>query len=302
MLARHKEASARIDWSYRDFLPLEAYHAVPRVHRPLSDVAYTAVETALLTEANLPWYTAVLYDGLQNSLEPLQEFVRVWTSEEDQHSTLLETYLLLTDNGDHAERARRRRAVLASGWSHDLASPFEAMVYTAVQELATQAFYSHTARVCEVEDPALARALRRIAKDETRHYAFYRDVVKAHLEVEPDYVLPLTKVMTHFQMPGYVIADFPERGAYLASAGVFGPEQFYQDVIEVVCSFWEIDRLLPQLPEAQRALRRLRTYRAALRRLADRTGPVGRRPSPASSGVHERAGVAAPGRWRAKRD
>ncbi len=82
LLARHNEASARIDWSYREFLPLEALHA-PSDAPPLSDVAYLAVETALLTEANLPWYTAVLHEGLRDSLAPLQEFVRVWTSSED---------------------------------------------------------------------------------------------------------------------------------------------------------------------------------------------------------------------------
>ncbi len=88
LLARHNEASARIDWSYREFLPLEALHA-PSNTPPLSTVAYTAVETALLTEVNLPWYTAVLHEGLRDSLAPLQEFIGVWTSEEDQHSTLL---------------------------------------------------------------------------------------------------------------------------------------------------------------------------------------------------------------------
>jgi acyl-[acyl-carrier-protein] desaturase len=269
LLARHKEASARTDWSYREFLPLEAFHA-PAQREPLSALAYAAVETALLTEANLPWYTAVLYEGLKNSSAPLEEFVRVWTAEEDQHSTLLETYLLLTDNGDHAQRGRARKAVLAGGWSHDLQNPFEAMVYTTIQELATQAFYTHTATACEREDPLLAEALRRIAKDETRHYAFYRDVVKAYLEREPDYVLPLVQVMMRFQMPGHVMADFQERSAYLATNGVFGPEQFYNDVIDVVCAFWELDQLAPRSPESQRALRLLRTYRGALRRLARR--------------------------------
>ena len=267
LLARHNEASSRIDWSYREFLPLEALHA-PSDTPPLSDLAYTAVETALLTEVNLPWYTAVLYEGFRTSLAPLQEFIRVWTSEEDQHSTLLETYLLITDNGDHAERGRLRKAVLAGGWTHQLETPFEAMVYTTVQELATQAFYVCTARVCERDDPTLARALRRIAKDETRHYAFYRDVVKAHLEVDPEYVLPLAKVVTQFRMPGHVIPDFKQRSALLASEHVFGPEQFYKDVVEVVCSFWDIDNLAPAQPEAQVALAQLNRYRAVLRRLA----------------------------------
>ena len=35
----------------------------------------------------------------------MKEFVYDWTAEEDQHSMLLETYLLLGDNGDHRERA-----------------------------------------------------------------------------------------------------------------------------------------------------------------------------------------------------
>ena len=283
LLARHKEASNRIDWSYRDFLPLEAFHAGTR-HRPLSAVAYTAVETALLTEANLPWYTAVLYEGLHESLEPLQEFVRIWTSEEDQHSTLLETYLLVTDNGDHAERGRRRKAVLAGGWSHQLGGPFEAMVYTTVQEMATQVFYLHAATACESQDPQLAGALRRIAKDETRHYAFYRDVVKAHLDANPDYVVPLAKVIVQFQMPGSVMSDFEERSMFLAAEGVFGPEQYYNEVVEVVCAFWDVDKLAPRIAEGRRALARLRAYRAALARLSRRSA---REPELSTAGVRK---------------
>lgn len=282
LLARHNEASARIDWSYREFLPLEALHA-PSDTPPLSDLAYTAVETALLTEANLPWYTAVLYEGLHDSLPPLQEFVRVWTSEEDQHSTLLETYLLLTDNGDHAERGRRRKAVLASGWSHQLEGAFEAMVYTTIQELATQVFYICTALVCDPDDPTLARALRRIAKDETRHYAFYRDVVKAHLDADATYVIPLVNVLIQFQMPGSVMSDFDQRTRMLASEGVFGPEQYHNEVVDVVCSFWNVDDLASALPEARMALTRLNRYRAMLRRLAKHRS--------ASPAVGSRSGV-----------
>ena len=269
LLARHNEASARIDWSYRDFLPLEALHA-PSNTPPLSELAYLAVETALLTEVNLPWYTAVLYEGLQDSLAPLQEFVRVWTSEEDQHSTLLETYLLLTDNGDPAERGRRRKAVIAGGFSHQLEGAFEAMVYTTIQELATQAFYVCTANTVEAQDATLSRALRRIAKDETRHYAFYRDVVKAHLDVYPAYITPLVDVLISFQMPGRVMSDFDQRSMRLAAEGVFGPEQYYNDVVEVVCSFWNVDELAAGLPESRVALARLNKYRRVLRRMASR--------------------------------
>src|SRR4030095_9962158 len=101
LLARHKEAAGRSEWSYHEFLPLEE-------RSPLSPTAYLAVETALLTEVNLPWYTTGLTGGLESCPGPIREFVSVWTSEEDQHATLLESYLLLTESGDHAARARAR--------------------------------------------------------------------------------------------------------------------------------------------------------------------------------------------------
>src|SRR3989442_4820472 len=201
LLARHKEAAGKTAWTYPQFLPLEAFRANAIEQPTLSATAYLAVETALLTEVNLPWYTAGLSRGLESCPGPIQEFVRVWTSEEDQHATLLESYLLLTGGGDHAARARSRKAMIAGGWSHTLAGPFEGMVYTAMQEAATRTFYLCAARACGEESPTLASALRRIAKDETLHMAFYRDVVKAHLDLDSNYLRPLAAVMLRFEMP-----------------------------------------------------------------------------------------------------
>ena len=268
LLTRHKDAAARADWSCHEFLPLEAFRAHPRRHRPLSHAAYAAVEMALLTEVNLPWYTAGLSHGLQACPAPIREFVRLWTSEEDQHATLLETYLLLSDNGDPAGRARARKAVIAAGWTHQLGGPFEGMVYTAIQEAATRTFYLRTARACEQEDPGLAEALRRIAKDETLHMAFYRDVVKAHLDLDPGYVQPLAAVMLRFQMPwsAAFAGDFAERQAYVAAYGGFTLADYYHDVVQFLWSYWEIDRVAPRQGDARRALVELRKYRAILRK------------------------------------
>ena len=119
LLSRHREAVAKTEWSYQQFLP-------PEIERQsLSPTAYMAVETALLTEVNLPWYTAGVAHGLASCPDPIQEFVRVWTSEEDQHATLLESYLLLTRSGDPGARVRSRKAMIAGGWSHALAGPFQ---------------------------------------------------------------------------------------------------------------------------------------------------------------------------------
>src|SRR5438034_435953 len=170
LLVRHKEAAAKTGWAYREFVPRGSAND----RSPLSPTAYLAVETALLTEVNLPWYTAGLARGLESCPGPIQELLRVWTSEEDQHATLLESYLLFTGSGDLSARGRSRKAMIAAGWTHSLGGPFEGMVYTAMQEAATRTFYLCVARACGEQHPPLAAALRRIAKDETLHMAFYR--------------------------------------------------------------------------------------------------------------------------------
>src|SRR5881628_1458325 len=271
LLSRHKEAVAKTEWSYQQFLP-------PEIEKhSLSPTAYMAVETALLTEVNLPWYTAGLAHGLARCPGPIQEFVRVWTSEEDQHATLLESYLLLTRSGDPGARARSRKAMIAGGWSHALAGPFQGMVSTAMHEAATRPFYLCVARACGAEDPLLGAALRRIAKDETLHMAFYRDVVKAHLDLDPGYLRPLAAVMLRFEMPwsGAVLRDFEERRALLAARGVFRLSDYLDEVVQPLWSYWELDgRTLPQ-EETRRALVQLRRYRAALRKFArSEAGPA----------------------------
>ena len=266
LLARHREAATKTEWSYHEYLPLEAF----RAEAPLSPTAYLAVETALLTEVNLPWYTAGLSHGLESCPGPIQEFVRVWTSEEDQHATLLESYLLLTGNGDHRARARSRKAMIAAGWQHALAGPFEGMVYTAIQEAATRTFYLCAARVCDAEHPSLSAALRRIAKDETLHMAFYRDVVKAHLDLDPNYLQPLAAVMLRFEMPwsASVLRDFEERRAKLTRRGVFSLSRYLDDIVQPLWSYWELDARGPLREETRKAHVQLRRYRAALRRFA----------------------------------
>ena len=274
LLDRHKETAARIDWSYHQFLPLDAFRANVLTGSPLSTPAYIAVEMALLTEVNLPWYTAGLSHGLESCPAPIQEFVYLWTSEEDQHATLLESYLLLTDNGDHGARARSRKAIIAGGWHHALAGPFEGMVYTAIQEAATRTFYLCVARACDDEHPMLGAALRRIAKDETLHMAFYRDVVKLHLDLDPDYLVPLAGVMARFEMPWAPSAfkDFEERRACLATSGVFRLSDYLREVVQPLWSYWGLDDLTPRGASTREAHAQLRRYRAALRKFARADG------------------------------
>jgi acyl-[acyl-carrier-protein] desaturase len=267
---QHRERAAKIDWAYWEYLPLDELRADPESIPKLSPLVYTAVETALLTEVNLPWFTTHLHAAFKGSIAVMLDFLHTWTAEEDAHALLLETYLLLGGNGDARMRAAMRKNVLRQGWASNIETHFGAIAYTAIQELATQTFYLRVAEIAEAEDPRLARALRRLAKDETLHMAFYRDAVKMHLEVEPNYVYPLAEVILKFEMPGSGMPNYVERAEMLAAKANYGPAEYYTQVLDSLWRYWEVDKLAPSLAEAREAQQKVVKYHAKLGRIAAR--------------------------------
>lgn len=288
---RHREAAAKVDWSYATLLPWQEgrnFEDEPWTvgQRRLSQPLYVAVETALLTEVNLPWFTAGLEDLFRGSLTVLHDFVRSWTAEEDQHSDILQTYLLLTRNGDPHAMHTLRHDVLEAGFAMDYQSPIEVMVYTTIQELATRAFYTSLAQAAEGEDPVLARILRRLSKDESLHYGFYRDVVAAHLQADPNYVWPIADVLRDFSMPGRTMPNFAGRMRTIADHGAYGIPQYYRQVVDALVRQWGIEELQPTLAQAIDARQRVLRHRQQLGRLAERIegrGVPARQAVPAAS-------------------
>jgi acyl-[acyl-carrier-protein] desaturase len=271
----HKKRSEKIDWGYHDFLPWDKGVDFRRVPWDESQVTLpapiiTAVETALLTEVNLPWFTSHLDQTFKGSLTVIKDFVHTWTSEEDQHSNLLETYLLLTRNVDPKRLHQLHKQTVENGWNPDYHTPFETMVYTSLQELATMVFYNNVAKTAGPHDKDLASLLHRLAKDETLHYAFYRDVIKFHLQLEPNYCYHLGHVIKNFQMPGTVMPDFEDRMSIIAKEANYGPLEYFDQVLDVIVNYWELETLRPVAPEAEKARLDILNYHARLKRVRDR--------------------------------
>jgi acyl-[acyl-carrier-protein] desaturase len=274
---QHKERSAKIDWSYHEFLPLnreDLFHdeitGKPRDRSQLSPELYLAVETALLTEVNLPWFTTELYTTFKGSLQVLVDFVHTWTAEEDQHGELLDFYLLLTNNGNALERRKLRKTVIEGGFHTGLTTPLETMVYTSIQERATMVFYLNVAKAVEREDPGLATILRRLAKDETLHYAFYRDATLAHLEVQPNLVELVTDVLMNFEMPGRGMPDYDQRMAVISKHASYGPTEFYTQVVDELMNYWDIKSLKPDYLPARDKQAQIVRYHERLGKIAAR--------------------------------
>ena len=273
LLESHMERTKRIDWSYHNLIPWERgrnFQSDPfhPSQAAISPELAVAVETALLTEVNLPWFTLGLTETFRGSLEVLHDFIRTWTSEEDQHSDIFQNYLLVTRNLDPDRLHTLRRTVVRNAWTPEWGTPFEGMAYTTIQELATQAFYVNVARKADDEDPQLALILRTVAKDETLHYTFYREAVKAHLEINPNYIWPLSKVIMNFSMPGRLMPNFDERQKIIAEGANYGIAEFYRQVVDVVMRLWDVKNLKPSFPQAQAALDKLNAYVDRLARLA----------------------------------
>jgi acyl-[acyl-carrier-protein] desaturase len=275
LYAQHRERAAKIDWSYHSYIPWElgkSFTDVPwsKDQRTLPDPIYTAVETSLLTEVNLPFFFHHLATTFKGSLKVLQDFVKTWVSEEDQHSSVLETYLIITRNADPDELHRLRKTVVETGFEPDFDTAMETMVYTTIQELATMVFYNNVAKVCSEWDRKLASMLRRIAKDESLHFAFYRDAVKGYISVDHNFVYYIHKAMTAFAMPGIDMPNFKERMDVIAKEGGYGPVSYFNQVFEHLIHFWGIDQLQPSRPEAERAKIDLLEYYEKLKRVTAR--------------------------------
>jgi acyl-[acyl-carrier-protein] desaturase len=271
----HKKRAANIDWSYHEFVPWEmgrSYKEVPWTleQRTLPPAIYTAIETALLTEVNLPWFTCYLNSTFVGSLDVMKEFIHTWVAEEDQHSNLLESYLLLTRNANPIELHQLRKTVVEGGFETSFTTPIEAITYASFQELATMVFYVNVAKVAAPYDRTLAELLRRLAKDESLHYAFYRDVVKAHLDLEPNYLMYVARVLLGFFMPGNAMPDYENRMKIIAREAGYGPANYYSQVVHKLVEFWEIESLRPTALEAEQARLDILKYCDRLARIARR--------------------------------
>ena len=242
---RHLVLSEHTDWAYHTLLPWDRgrdFATAPWEpgQGSLPPALTLAVETALLTEVNLPWFTAGLVRLMQTAPDALKQFVHTWTAEEDRHARVLDIYLTLSRNGDPDQRSRLVRRVVAEGWTVPGDSPFAVMIYTTLQELATRVFYLNLAQVVRTADPTLDRILKTVAKDETLHFTFYRGAVQAYLEENPDRVGTVCDIIPLFAMPGAGMPDFSHRMRAASDHGGYGVPEYLRQVIHPILRDWGV--------------------------------------------------------------
>jgi acyl-[acyl-carrier-protein] desaturase len=237
-LAKEWHPHDYVPWSEgRDFAFLGGEDWSPEQSR-LDETAKAAMITNLLTEDNLPSYhreiaTRFGTDGAWG------QWVGRWTAEENRHGIALRDYLIVTRGVDPVELERARMDYMTTGYDSGDKTPLEAIAYVSFQELATRVSHRNTGKA--TGDPIADRLLARIATDENLHMVFYRNLMAAAFDVDPDLAMQaVTKEVVGFEMPGATMAGFRRNSMLIAKAGIYDLRLHHDDVVSPVLRAWKV--------------------------------------------------------------
>jgi acyl-[acyl-carrier-protein] desaturase len=204
----------------------------------MSDVARSSLIVNLLTEDNLPSYHFEIAT-LFGRDAAWGDWVHRWTAEEGRHGIAIRDYLLTSRAVDPVELERLRMDHMSTGYTAQHDDMLRSLAYVSFQELATRVSHRNTGKL--TGDPVADQLLARVAADENLHMVFYRNLLKAALELDPSQTMrAITDVVTTFAMPGTDIAGFQRKAVEMAIAGVYDLRQHRDDVVAPVLRFWDV--------------------------------------------------------------
>jgi acyl-[acyl-carrier-protein] desaturase len=261
-LAREWHPHDYVPWSEgRDFAFLGGEDWAPEQSR-LDETAKAAMITNLLTEDNLPSYhreiaTRFGTDGAWG------QWVGRWTAEENRHGIALRDYLVVTRGVDPVELERARMDYMTTGYDSGDKTPLQAVAYVSFQELATRVSHRNTGRA--TGDPIADQLLARIATDENLHMVFYRNLVEAAFEIDPDATMrAVADEVIGFEMPGATMAGFRRNSMLIAKAGIYDLRLHHDDVVSPILRKWKVFERTDLGAEGERAREELATFLTGL--------------------------------------
>jgi acyl-[acyl-carrier-protein] desaturase len=267
-LAKEWHPHDYIPWSEgRDFAFLGGEDWAPEQSR-LDETAKAAMITNLLTEDNLPSYhreiaTRFGRDGAWGT------WVGRWTAEENRHGVALRDYLVVTRGVDPVELERARMDYMTTGYDSGDKTPLEAVAYVSFQELATRVSHRNTGRA--TGDPIADQLLARIATDENLHMVFYRNLVAAAFDIDPDATMrAVADEVIGFEMPGATMAGFRRNSVLIAKAGIYDLRLHHDEVVSPILRKWRVFERTDFGPEGEKAREELAEFMTALDTQASR--------------------------------
>jgi acyl-[acyl-carrier-protein] desaturase len=237
--------------------------------RGISIPARVALALNLLTEEGLPHFHRLLAVYL-GSDSFWSRWTNLWTAEEDRHGAVLHDYARDSRLLDAPVLERMQFEYLRAGfdpaWDRD---PYRVFVYTTLQERATQVSHANTGKLASEYEPTIGTVLANVAKEEARHYAFYRTIFEAVLERDPNRALvSAAALMPAIDMPGVNMPHFREMADVVRRAGIYGPRDYLR-IVEEQIRFWKIESLYDLDADGKKAQERILGIPSRLGRVAD---------------------------------
>ncbi len=235
----------------------------------ISTPARVALALNLLTEEGLPHFHRLLAVYLGNE-SFWHKWTNLWTAEEDRHGAVLHDYMHDSRILDNPVLERMQfeylKAGFAPAWDRD---PYRVFVYTSLQERATQVSHANTGKLAGASEPLIGEVLSNVAKEEARHYTFYRAIFKAVLERDPSAaMISAAEIMPSIEMPGVAMPHFRDMADVVRRAGIYGPRD-YLKIVEELIRFWALEAVTGLDEMGRKAQEKILAVPARLLRVAD---------------------------------
>jgi acyl-[acyl-carrier-protein] desaturase len=256
----NRHLSMAKEWFPHEYVPwdegrnfsgvLEGKEWTPEEQR-FSEAARTSLVINLLTEDNLPSYHREIatYLGRDGAWG---EWIGRWTAEEGRHGIAIRDYLTVTRSVDPVALERARMTHMTEGFEAIHPGAISGLAYVSFQELATRVSHRNTGAA--TGDPIAEQLFARIATDENLHMVFYRNVMEAIFELEPDQAMvAVLNNVRDFAMPGHGIEGFGRKAVEIAVAGIYDLRQHKDDVVMPVLRKWRVFEREDFGAEGQRA-------------------------------------------------
>lgn len=231
--------------------------------------ARVALALNLLTEEGLPHFHRLLAVHFGDD-SFWRRWNNLWTAEEDRHGVVIHDYCresrILNAKTLETMQFAYLRAGFHPQWDYD---PYRVLVYTTLQERATQMSHFNTGKVAGQYEPQLEHILTHVAADEARHYAFYRQVFAEVLKRDPEQALEsAAKIVPSIDMPGVSMPNFRELSEVVRRIGVYGPRE-YLKIVEDQIRFWRIDAITGLKEAGAKAQEKILDIPRRLTKIAD---------------------------------
>lgn len=235
----------------------------------IPDAARAAIALNMLTEEGLPHFHRLLAVYLGDD-SFWRQWNNLWTAEEDRHGQVLHDYVRDTRILQQRKLEEMQFEYLRRGfhpeWDRD---PYRVFVYTTVQERATQFSHGETGKIVAEYEPRLGEVMGHLAKEEARHYSFYRTIVEEILKRDPDQGLHSASfILPAIDMPGVTMPGFKDLADVIRRAGIYGPRDYLRIVQEQI-RYWRVESLQGLGELGRKAQEKILAIPARLRRIAE---------------------------------